>query len=105
MDDIVRFILAHVPELLLSGAVTLLGIAYKNIVKEIKKQSTEREAIKSLLRSEIIDLHRHYMECGDIPIYGRENITEMYNAYHELGGNGMATKLVEEIRALPTRNH
>lgn len=104
MEDIARFILAHIPELLLSGALAVLGVAYKNLVKEFKKQAVERGAIKNLLRSEIIDLHRHYMECGDIPIYGRENITELYNAYHELGGNGMATKLVDEVMSLPTRS-
>ena len=37
-----------------------------------------------------------------IPIYAMENIGEMYKAYHRLGGNGTITKLVEELKKLPS---
>ena len=45
----------------------------------------------------------HILERGEIPIYAQENVQAMYEAYHELGGNGTVTKLVREIMALPTR--
>ena len=32
--------------------------------------------------------------------YAYENFMEMYEAYHELGGNGMITKMYEEIQEL-----
>jgi Zn/Cd-binding protein ZinT len=37
-----------------------------------------------------------------MPLYARENVLEMYNAYHALGGNGAITKLMEEMENLPT---
>ena len=31
-----------------------------------------------------------------------ENVLESYAAYHSLGGNGTITKMVEELKQLPT---
>ena len=87
----------------MTAAVTVLGAGYRVALKEIGKQRVEREAIKSLLRSEIITIHGRYVERGEIPIYAQENVQAMYQAYHELGGNGTVTKLVREIMELPTR--
>lgn len=97
------FIAQHVFELFMSAAVALLGVGYKIMLKEIGQQRTEREAIKSLLRSEIITMHGKYIEKEEIPIYGRENVQAMYDAYHSLGGNGTITKLYHEIMNLPTK--
>lgn len=97
------FIAKHLFELLMTAAVALLGAGYRMTIREISKQKVEREAIKSLLRSEIITMHGRYMEKEDIPIYAQENVQAMYDAYHLLGGNGTVTKLVSEIMALPTR--
>lgn len=87
----------------MTAAVTVLGAGYRVALKEIGKQRVEREAIKSLLRSEIITIHGRYVERGEIPIYAQENVQAMYEAYHELGGNGTVTKLVREIMELPTK--
>ena len=40
------------------------------------------------------------MRQGEIPSYAYENFVEMYEAYHDLGGNGMVTKMYEEISEL-----
>ena len=98
-----EFIAKHLFELLMTAAVALLGAGYRGALKEIGKQRVEREAIKSLLRSEIITIHGRYVERGEIPIYAQENVQAMYQAYHELGDNGTVTKLVREIMELPTR--
>lgn len=99
------FIAKHLFELLMTAAVALLGTGYRLALKEIGKQRVERDAIKSLLRSEIITMHGRYVDKGEIPIYAQENVQAMYEAYHELGGNGTVTKLVKEIMELPTRKN
>ena len=43
------------------------------------------------------------MTLGDIPSYAYSNFCEMYDAYHTLGGNGMITKMYEEIKSLHLR--
>ena len=53
-----------------------------------------------LLRVQLIEYHDKYMKLGEIPSYAYQNFQEMYEAYHELGGNGMVTKMKNEIEEL-----
>ena len=57
--------------------------------------------MQALLRDRIIWTYNHYMEKGFCPIYGQENIHEMYSQYKALGGNGAVTKLMEDFEKLP----
>lgn len=74
------------------------------IVWLLKQQKKERDANSRgtmlLLRVQLIEYHDKYMEQGYIPSYAFQNFCEMYEAYHELGGNGMVTKMNEEIHEL-----
>lgn len=72
--------------------------------KEQQRQD-EHDAIvnglQALLRNELIDAYHHYEEKGELPIYAMENIQKMYDAYHNLGGNGTITKLYNKLQKLP----
>jgi hypothetical protein len=74
------------------------------IVWLLKQQKKERDANSRgtmlLLRVQLIEYHDKYMAKGEIPSYAYQNFCEMYEAYHELGGNGMITKMNEEIHEL-----
>ena len=48
----------------------------------------------------IVEYHSKYTQLGDIPSYAYQNFCEMYEAYHALGGNGMVTKMKQEIDEL-----
>jgi hypothetical protein len=41
--------------------------------------------------------------CGSLhlPIYALESVLTMYEEYHNLGGNGTITQLVDELKELP----
>lgn len=77
------------------------------IVWMLKEQKRDRDANSQgtmlLLRVQLIEYHDKYMRSGYIPSYVYDNYYEMYKAYHALGGNGMATKMWQEIDALPIR--
>ena len=79
---------------------TLMGY----IVWLLKKQKKDRDANSKgtmlLLSVQLIEYHDKYTILGSIPSYAYENFCEMYEAYHELGGNGMITKMKEEIDEL-----
>lgn len=81
-----------------------LPIILGYIVWLLKNQKKDRDANSKgtmlLLRVQLIEYHDRYMAQGDIPSYAYENFLEMYEAYHKLGGNGMVTKMYEEIHAL-----
>lgn len=74
------------------------------IVWLLKKQKKDRDANSKgtmlLLMVQLIEYHDKYTVLGSIPSYAYENFCEMYEAYHELGGNGMITKMKEEIDEL-----
>lgn len=81
--------------------------------KESKEQSEKNRkridaiesGVESLLRDSIISRYNKYMEQKYIPIYGMENVEEMYGSYSALGGDGTITKLVEELKKLPSKPH
>ncbi|MDO5391049.1 MAG: hypothetical protein Q4F24_08200 [Eubacteriales bacterium] len=58
-----------------------------------------------LLRVQLIEYHDKYTELGYIPSYAYDNFVEMYHAYHALGGNGMVTKMFEEVQHLDIRKN
>lgn len=74
------------------------------IVWLLKKQKRDRDANSKgtmlLLRVQLIEYHDKYMALGEIPSYVYDNFNEMYDAYHKLCGNGMATKMKQEIDEL-----
>ena len=74
------------------------------IVWMLKRQKRDRDANSRgtmlLLKVQLIEYHDQYMAMKEIPSYAYDNFCEMYSAYHELGGNGMITKMNEEIHEL-----
>lgn len=70
------------------------------IEQEQKQREANSRGTMLLLRVQLIEYHDKYMRLGEIPSYAYENFNEMYDAYHALGGNGMVTKMKQEIDEL-----
>ena len=96
-DFIVKYWIQFAFGLLISGG----GAAIAWMSRKFKEHEALNNGLCSLLRSEIIHFHDKYMERKYIPIYALDSINKMYDAYHALGGNGTATKLVQDLRELP----
>nr|DAL71230.1 MAG TPA: holin protein [Caudoviricetes sp.] len=93
---------------LLEICTVSLPIILGYIVWLLKRQKRDRSANSKgtmlLLRVQLIDYHDKYMKKGEIPTYAYQNFCEMYEAYHALGGNGMVTKMFEDIKDLHFKN-
>ena len=91
-------------EILLTTYSVALPIVLGYIVWLLQNQKKERDAnargTMLLLRVQLIEYHDKYMAAGAIPSYAYQNFGEMYDCYHELGGNGMITKMKDEIEQL-----
>ena len=91
-------------ELLFQTYTIVLPILLGYIVWLLKNQKKDRDSNSKgtmlLLRVQLIEYHAKYMRLGYIPSYAYQNFCEMYEAYHELGGNGMVTKMKQEIDEL-----
>ena len=72
----------------------------ERIEAERKQREANSRGTMLLLRVQLIEYHDKYMRIGEIPSYAYENFNEMYDAYHKLGGNGMVTKMKQEIDEL-----
>ena len=82
----------------------ILPIVLGYIIWLLKNQKHYRDANSKgamiLLKVKLFEYHDKYMELGSIPPYAFENFCDMYESYHELGGNGTGTKMYEEIKDL-----
>ena len=91
-------------EILMQTYTIVLPILMGYMVWLLKNQKKDRDSngrgTMLLLRVQLIEYHDKYMALGYIPSYAYENFVEMYEAYHELGGNGMITKMYKEIQEL-----
>lgn len=91
-------------DFLMTTYTIALPILLGYIVWLLKTQKKDRNANSKgtmlLLRVHLIEYHDKYTEQGEISSYAYENFIEMYEAYHALGGNGMITKMKEEIEEL-----
>lgn len=71
------------------------------LVAHFKKKSAIEDGLQCLLRGEIIKAHDKYLEKGYCPVAMKEALSKEYTAYHNLGGNDVATTLYEELMRLP----
>lgn len=83
----------------------LIGAALGYIIKKMRNQQRESRAIargvQSLLRENLVHNYNKYQEREYCPIYAKESIKRVYTAYHELGGNDVATKLYQTLLEMP----
>jgi hypothetical protein len=91
-------------DILIKTYAIVLPIVLGYIVRLLQNQKKTREANSKgtmlLLRVQLIEYHTKYIALGEIPSYAYQNFVDMYTTYHELGGNGMVTKMYEEIHEL-----
>lgn len=63
------------------------------------EQKALRDAMRSLLKAELFDLHHRYVELDEpLDAMGMQLASQCYEVYHDqLGGNGLGTRLYEQI--------
>lgn len=79
------------------------GIGRSSAAKKIeaKKNEAIQDGVQALLRDRIIWAYNHYQDKTYCPIYAKENAKRMYDAYHALGGNDVATQLKDKLIHMP----
>ena len=79
-------------------------LSNRRVEKEKAAEENElfKSALRSLLRSELMRTHHHAMRDGHASTVDKEIMERTYRSYHNLGGNGIATTLHDEMMALPT---
>lgn len=87
-------------------AVGLLAWIARKMRALVKTNDAQQDGIRTLLRNELVRLHRDLVEAqGWCTLEDKEYVERTYIAYHELGGNGTGTVLYEDIMALPIKDN
>lgn len=72
--------------------------------RDAKKANPMADMLKGLGHDRIIELGSRYIKEGSISRDEFENLNDyLYKPYQELGGNGTAEKIMEEVRKLPLK--
>ena len=105
MDEIMQFMQTHWMEWFLTAFYFAHTVLYRGVRKRLKMEQAKNDAIaegvQSLLRESIVQNYNKYQERECCPIYAKESIKRVYAAYHDLGGNDVATQLYNTLLAMP----
>jgi len=103
--NIFAFIATHWLEWLFTGILAILSWLVKLLRDQIRAEQAKNEAIaegvQSLLRESIVTNYNRYSDRGYCPIYAKESMKKVYKAYHNLGGNDVATELYNKVLKMP----
>lgn len=69
--------------------------------KRQKEYEALKNGVQSMLRDRLIQSALSYEKQGWVDTNVLENVGLMYSAYSALGGNGIVTKLFNEVQELP----
>ncbi|MEY8391853.1 hypothetical protein D3Z36_13520 [Lachnospiraceae bacterium] len=102
--QLLQFITQNWVEWLFAAITFILNCHYRDVKKRLaaehQKSSAIAEGVKSLLRESIVHNYNKYLERESCPIYAKESIKKVYESYHKLGGNDVATKLYNTLLAM-----
>lgn len=98
---VLTYMSAHWTEWLFTAVLGILGYLVKmlrdQLLEERQKNEAIAEGVQSLLRESIVTNYNRYSERGYMPIYAKESLKRVYSAYHDLGGNDVATELYNKM--------
>ena len=95
-----------------SGVMAVYGKKHAKLRKEEMEKYEQWDILRQnvangvqcLLRMELIRSHEKYTAKEYCPLYAKENLTRAYKAYHNLGGNDVATELYNQLMQMPNDN-
>jgi len=87
---------------LFGAFVSCFGALILWVKKKFKRQEAIELGLQALLRNEIKKAYTLCAEKEYCTMEDMDNIQNMYDRYHLLGGNGSVTRLLEKLKELPT---
>ena len=70
-------------------------------IARIKMFSVIKDAIRAILRNEILNYYQQYKDKNYVPLYVKEALERTYKPYKFLGGNDVAEDKYEFLMAQP----
>lgn len=81
---------------------TALAALAAALMRLYRVMDSMQEGTRTMLRSRLVDLHERYVVSGaGCPDWVKQEATQVYSAYHGMGGNGTGTHYYKEIIDAP----
>ena len=88
--------------LTVGGAILASNGLWSFLMSKREKKSNKNKLLMGLAYSEIINRSERYLERGEISTDEYHELYHyLYEPYKEMGGNGTAAKLMEQVKKLP----
>lgn len=88
-----------------AAVLTCITAYVKHIVKDYRQEHAEqavlKEAVLAELRIQIMNIYTEYTEKEYIPLWVLEVVEPAYQAYTDLGGNGLVPGFYKTLKRLP----
>lgn len=109
MDTLITLVLPLVIAVVGSGGMwTYLDHRRQAKEAEVKQETAEekaeRDIVKALARYELVRASLSAIEHGSISVEEADALTDLYEPYAILGGNGNGKRLYDQAMALPRCN-
>lgn len=87
MQYIITTTITTVTGIVIGILVNQIKHQYNNMQKGKENTEIQNEALKHLLKSNLVNQYYVYKDIGKAPRYIKESWDDMYNSYIKLGGN------------------
>ena len=98
-------IISSLASAIVASCVALVRSKSNKTLKQMEKEREEMDALKlgmrALLWEQLNEIFAKAKEQNGLSVEERHNLTNVYEAYHALGGNGTGTRLHDEAMNLP----
>lgn len=84
-----------------SSIATIVTAIINAIISKSKSYQRLETANRIIMKDRIKHLGKSYIERGSITVEELQDLHEMHECYHELGGNGFLTALMDSVNKLP----
>lgn len=101
---IVFFVTRHYSERQARKAAETERKEHQRLAEEKKNSDTIKcmaALTKAVAQCKIVTLGEQYIAQGTVTTEEKSIIQEMYEPYHELGGNSVASNIIKEVEKLP----
>jgi hypothetical protein len=100
MDGILH---GFIIQALLTAASFAVGYLWNKSKALSDRQQAIEKGTRALLKIELRKVHRESKSRGFITYEDESIAEEVYEAYHQLGGNGQGTAMLKDLRDLETK--
>ena len=87
-----------------SSIATIITAIINAIITHSKSYNSLLEANRILMKDRIKHLGNSYIQRGSITSEELQDIHEMHECYHNLGGNGFLDTIMSNVNHLPLKN-